>query len=84
MKLLPNGYQKKVGRAVSHYWNTLAAQAARQSSKDADRGRRAAVTGGKQMDGFCELLRWLFIKNGLKNADIHLSGNSVLTLPIYQ
>ena len=81
MKLLPDGYQKKVGKAVSHYWYTLSAQAAKQSSKDADRGRRAAVTGGKQMDGFCELLRWLFVKNGLPDANIHLSGKSELTIP---
>jgi hypothetical protein len=81
MKLVPDEYRSKVSEAVRHYWYTLFTQAAKKSSKDADRGRRAAVTGGKQMDGFCELLRWLFINNGLQDADINLSGKSELAVP---
>lgn len=58
MKLIPPDYESKLRSAVAQYWTTLARQSAKQQGKDADRGRRAAVTGGKQMDGFCEMLRW--------------------------
>ena len=46
-----------------------------------DRGRRAAVTGGKQMEGFCELIQWICKQNGLSDADVFLSGNPELTIP---
>jgi hypothetical protein len=46
---------------------------------DADRGGRAAVTGGKQMDGFCELVGWLLAENEMPEASIYT--NSELTLP---
>jgi hypothetical protein len=81
MQLVPKGYKQKLSNAVAHYWLTLSTQAAKQKSGDADRGRRAAVTGGKQMDGFCELLGWICIKNGLSDADVHLTGKSKLTIP---
>lgn len=50
-------YQDLVKQAVAHYWRTLNEQGARQSESDADRGGRAAVTGGKQMNGFCEVVK---------------------------
>ena len=68
MQLVPKGYKQKLSNAVAHYWLTLSTQAAKQKSGDADRGRRAAVTGGKQMDGFCELIDWICIKNGLSHG----------------
>lgn len=46
-----SGYEDLTRPAVAHYWATLQAQSARQREGDADRGGRAAVTGGKQMDG---------------------------------
>ncbi|ETR73612.1 MAG: Type II site-specific deoxyribonuclease [Candidatus Magnetoglobus multicellularis str. Araruama] len=67
--------------AVAHYWHTLTKQAAKQVSGEADRGQRSAVTGGKQMDGFCDLINWICLKNGLKDADICLSGKTKLTIP---
>ena len=81
MKLVPVGYKKRVSEAVAHYWHTLSIQAEKQTSGDADRGRRAAVTGGKQMDGFCKLIHWICTKNGLCDADVHLYGKSELTVP---
>jgi hypothetical protein len=65
-------FEDRVREAVAHYWTTLDQQAARQSRRDADRGRRAAVTGGKQMDGFCKLVRDLLITNRLPEASIFL------------
>jgi Restriction endonuclease XhoI len=56
--------------AVAHYWRTLGEQSTKQRSGDADRGGRAAVTGGKQMDGFCELVSVVLKANDLPEASI--------------
>lgn len=45
-------YSKLVGRAVSSFWNTKR----RQLSASGDSSNRGAVVGGKQMDGFIDLL----------------------------
>ncbi|MBI5513488.1 MAG: restriction endonuclease [Deltaproteobacteria bacterium] len=71
----------RVRRAVASYWKTLAAQSRRQTSGDPDRGGRAAVTGGKQMEGFCGLVRKLLTDNGLPEAHIHSQAR--LELPGY-
>lgn len=81
MQLVPKEYKEILSKAVAHYWETLSTQAAKQTSGDADRGRRSAVTGGKQMDGFRELVNWICIKNGLPDANVHLSGKAELTIP---
>lgn len=81
MTVVPDDYDQHVRAAVAHYWTTLKRQSAQQTSGDADRGARAAVTGGKQMDGFCELIRWLLAANGLPEAHIHIKGK--LELPGY-
>lgn len=65
--------------AVAHYWKSLADQEAHQGrGKGRDRGRRTAVTGGRQMDGFCDLVNWILIENGLPSACIHRRRGSVL------
>jgi hypothetical protein len=65
--------------AVAHYWQTLDRQSVKQRSGEADRGGRAAVTGGKQMNGFCKLIERLLINNGLKDSHIYLQAK--LELP---
>lgn len=57
------------------------AQSTKQKTGDADRGGRAAVTGGKQMDGFCDLIHWLLLANGMETAHIYV--RSKLELPGY-
>lgn len=82
MSLDLHGTAELTKSAVAHYWTTLEAQAARQQSgSGADRGARAAVTGGKQMDGFCRLIQELLLNNGLQDAHIHLASR--LELPGY-
>lgn len=76
-----NGYEKRTADAVAHYWHTLQQQSKKQSTGDTDRERRTAVTGGKQMDGFCELLEWFLIQNGLSDASIYARSN--LEIPGY-
>lgn len=78
---LPSGYEQQVRAAVAHYWTTLSQQGAKQRSGDADRGGRAAVTGGKHMDGFCRLINWLLIESGMPEANIYV--HSRLELPGY-
>ena len=64
-------FQDRLSRAVAHYWRTLAAQQGKQKA-GTDHGNRSAVTGGKQMDGFCELVEWLLLQNGLGEASIYV------------
>ncbi|HQX79594.1 MAG TPA: PaeR7I family type II restriction endonuclease [Steroidobacteraceae bacterium] len=70
-------------KAVAHYWRTLELQGARNrnAGSNADRGARAAVTGGRQMDGFCELIRYVLLGVGLTDGDIYLDRE--LELPGY-
>lgn len=81
MSVVPRNYQALVQRAVAHYWQTLGTQAGRQNSGDVDRGNRTAVTGGKQMDGFCELILGLARHNGMPDASVYV--RSRLELPGY-
>lgn len=63
--------------AVAHYWKTLHKQGKGRQGKDW--GTRSHVTGGKQMDGFTEMVAAIVSENGMPDADIHL--NSRLELP---
>lgn len=71
MALVLNSIESRVSKAVAHYWATLDEQSQKQQARDADRGRRAAVTGGKQMDGFCEIIRLLLEENGVPGTSIY-------------
>lgn len=79
MPLVPDDYDTHVKRAVALYWQTLVRQSKRQKKGDADRGGRAAVTGGKQMNGFCDLVGWLLAENEMPEASIYTDAE--LTLP---
>jgi hypothetical protein len=79
VKISVTHYDDLLKRAVAHYWNCLDEQAARQGTGSAsDRGRRAAVTGGKQMDGFAALVQTLLVENGLSEASIYARGDREL------
>jgi hypothetical protein len=67
-------FDDRLRKAVAHYWRTLEAQSHRQKP-GMDHGRRSAVTGGKQMDGFCELVDWLLRENGLDEASIYVRSD---------
>lgn len=78
-----SSYKTRLAAAVKHFWNTRNRQSVRQGSTSGlrDTGARSAVTGGKQMDKFVELVRNLLIKAGLPKESIH--SNSCLELPGY-
>jgi hypothetical protein len=73
--------ERRLREAVVHYWSTLSKQSERQRAGEADRGNRTAVTGGKQMDGFCRLVEWVLVQNGLPEPSIYTKGD--LELPGY-
>ena len=76
-------YQSRTRAAVKAFWAGRRAAVEKQAaSGNFDLGGRAAVTAGKNMDGFITLVRDLVYANGLKSAEIHLLRKA-LTLPGY-
>lgn len=73
-------YENKAKEAIKSFWKTR--DAAKERSGTNDRGERASVTGGKNLDGFSNLVIDLVKANGLPNAEIH-QKRAVLTLPGY-
>jgi hypothetical protein len=80
-KKVPPEHDSLTRDAIAQYWSTLELQGSKQRSGSADRGKRAAVTGGKQMNGFCRLVQRLLSENGLSDENIHIE--STLELPGY-
>jgi hypothetical protein len=64
--------QARLAQAVTTFWARRGQQASSQGGAegDKDRGDRAAVTGGKHLDGFRELVADLLVASGLKRATI--------------
>ena len=81
MPIVLKGFEKLTQDAVRHYWRTLDGQSAKQTAGDADRGGRAAVTGGKQMMGFCKLVQKVLNDNGV--PQVHVFTDAKLELPGY-
>ena len=76
-------YEKKANLAVKAFWGGRESAAQKQLvSGKVDQGSRGAVTGGKNMDGFVQIVIDLVKANGLSHAQIHLE-RKVLTLPGY-
>jgi hypothetical protein len=65
--------EKKLRKAIKHFWNTRETQSQKQGSKTGarDAGDRTAVTGGRQMDGFVSLVRESLCENGLPSAHVY-------------
>ncbi len=74
-------FEQKTQAAIKTFWQTRedAKEKQKQSGKS-DQGERAGVTGGKNMDGFADLVIDLVRANGLPHASIH-QQRAVLTLP---
>lgn len=65
--------EKRVRAAIRLFWKTRDRQNRKQGAKSGrrDAGLRAAVTGGKHLDGFCEICRDLFYEAGLSDAQVY-------------
>lgn len=74
-------FEQKAHAAIKAFWRTRDdARRKQKESGKSDQGERAGVTGGKNMDGFSELVIDLVKANGLPHAEIH-QKRAVLTLP---
>lgn len=81
MPLFLANYESKARKAVKAFWGGRDEAKFKQAAiGKSDQGERAAVTAGKNMNGFIWLMEELVRGNGLKSAEIHLTRR-VLTLP---
>lgn len=76
-------FQKELGRAVKHFWQTRSRQKNRQGvdSGRRDAGERGSVTGGKHADGFVRLIAAIVQDAALPQTEVHVSKKRVRTLP---
>lgn len=74
-------WEERLRTAVKQFWGTRGNQARRQGTKSSSRdaGNRTAVTGGKQMDGFVDLVRDFLIECGIDQSSIFC--NQAVELP---
>lgn len=68
----------RVREAIRHFWFTRETQSKSQGAKTGlrDQGFRTAVTGGRQLDGFLELLCDLLAEAGLPDACVFTNRGS--------
>ena len=66
-------YKNDLIKAVRCFWETCNAQFTRRSK--ADQGNKSAVTGGKQMNGFVDLLVKVSEDLGVPRECIYTKGN---------
>lgn len=74
---------RQVRQAIKLFWQVRDRQSKNQGSRTGakDAGLRAAVTGGKHLDGFTDICRDLFIQAGV--SDAHVYSRRKLELPGY-
>ena len=65
-------FEERAQEAVQTFWATRGRARLRQAEKEGvvDIGGRSAVTAGKNMDGFAELVRAVVVENGLSKAEV--------------
>lgn len=79
---LPVDLDVRIKNAIECFWNTRSGQITRQSAHGVrDQGNRGAVTGGKQLDGFVDLICELLVFNGVPEKCIFTTSD--LELPGY-
>ncbi len=78
---IPVDFNDRICQAIQFFWSTRTGQISRQAASGIhDQGNRGAVTGGKQLDGFVDLIRDVLIINGVPedciftNSDVELPG----------
>jgi Restriction endonuclease XhoI len=65
-------YSRELSAAIRHYWTTRSDQNLRQGTVAGarDYGARTEVTGGKHLDGFCDLIKNVIVDAGLAENGI--------------
>lgn len=74
-RLSTDKYQELLRGAVHNFWNTRDAQS--KGQKKSDQGNRGSVTGGKQLDGFIDLLVKISLDLGVPESCIYKKGNNL-------
>ncbi|TDK26206.1 restriction endonuclease [Luteimonas aestuarii] len=75
-------YDRLARLGVAQFWDGRSS-ALENDEERSQGGERAAVLGGRNMDGFLAMVEALVRKNGLQEATICISGRPNLTLPGY-
>ncbi|HZZ72250.1 MAG TPA: PaeR7I family type II restriction endonuclease [Pirellulales bacterium] len=72
--------QKQLREAIKLFWLTRDSQRESQGAKSGvkDAGLRAAVTGGKHLDGFTDICRRVFYDAGVPEAHVYWQDNREL------
>lgn len=79
---LPTDLEERIADAIRYFWTTRTGQITRQNANGVrDQGNRGAVTGGKQLDAFVNLICDLLSLNGVPETCIFI--NSDVELPGY-
>lgn len=74
-------FEERAEKATRYFWKTREAAARNQKARGKkDAGERSAVTAGKHMNGFIELMRAIVEANGLEPGCIH-TQKRLVTLP---
>jgi hypothetical protein len=74
-KLSTVKYHKQIAKAIKNFWKTRDSQALGQ--KKSDQGNRSSVTGGKQLDGFIDLIVQVSRDLGVPETCIYTKGNNL-------
>ncbi len=78
MELDIKKYSNKIDDAIKIFWSVRNRQKSDQQTKEIkDTGNRSAVTGGKQLDGFLNLLLTVALDIGIPKEYIYLKGNHI-------
>lgn len=81
MPLELTDYERNARAAVRSFWESRdAAGRTQRAAGDVDRGERAAVTAGKNMDGFVRIIQDVVRANGPAQTRMHVQ-RSLATLP---
>ncbi len=79
-----NAIEQMMPEAVRHFWAERHHAVSAQKNRGInDRGNRAGVTAGKNMNGFIALVRKLILDNGINDADIYSDHRLNMTIPGY-
>ena len=78
---IPDDLEDRIASAIQFFWLTRNGQIARQNQGGThDQGNRGAMTGGKQLDGFVDLIKEILVLNDVPancifiDADLELPG----------
>ena len=79
---IPGDLEDRIASAAAFFWSTRNGQITRQNQGGThDQGNRGAVTGGKQLDGFVQLIKEILILNDVPESCIFMDAD--LELPGY-